>query len=82
MNSSKRTCITLAPGHSGVSEGAPILLFLFGNHASDRLSEFQEALKYIDPSGWVVGISDKLLINNRHPNCYHIWSRLENKCKY
>merc|ERR1712037_383059 len=41
--------------------------------APDHLSEFEEALEHNNPSGWLVGTSDKLLINNRHHNCKHIW---------
>ena len=46
-------------------------------NAPDHLSEFEEALEHNDPSGWVVGISDKLL-TNRH----HIWFVLANKCDH
>ena len=90
VNSAKRT---RHPGHPGVFEGAPALLFLRGLRAPDRvlrvpgglcaprglrapdhLSEFEEALQHNNLSGWLVGTSDILLVNNRHHNCNHIWS--------
>merc|ERR1712037_960875 len=40
--------------------------------APDHLSEFEEALEHNNPSGWLVGTSDKLLTNNRHHNCNRI----------
>ena len=95
VNSAKRT---RHPGHPGVFEGAPALLFLRGLRAPgglraprvlrapgclrapgglcapDHLSEFEEALQHNNLSGWLVGTSDILLVNNRHHNCNHIWS--------
>ena len=52
-----------------------------GLRGPDHLSEFEEALEHNNPSGWLVGTSDKLLISNRHRNCNRIWSRLANRCE-